>query len=54
MERIAMLGWTQKSFAARISCDEDTVSRWYTGKTPVPGAIAEYFRVAALLMEALR
>lgn len=45
------LGWSQKKFASRLGCDEDTVSRWCTGKTPVPSPIVEYVRVVLLAKE---
>jgi transcriptional regulator with XRE-family HTH domain len=40
------LKWSQKAFADKIGMDADTVSRWSTGKTPVPPLVAEYLRLA--------
>lgn len=50
---LAALGWNQKDFAKRYTCDEDTVSRWCTGKTAVPGHVKEYIRVMLLAKEIL-
>lgn len=47
------LGWSQKDLASRLGCDQDTVSRWSTGKTPVPAHVAEYMRVVLLAKEIL-
>lgn len=47
------LGWSQKDLASRFGCDQDTVSRWATGKTPVPAYVAEYMRVVMLAKEIL-
>lgn len=46
--RLAALRWSQKALAQRLSVDQDTVSRWCTGKTAVPGYVAEYLRVIDL------
>jgi transcriptional regulator with XRE-family HTH domain len=48
---LSELGWSQKKFSSRLGCDEDTVSRWCTGKTPVPAHVAEYLRVVLLAKE---
>ncbi len=50
---LSNLGWSQKNFASRLGCDEDTVSRWSTGKTDVPAHVAEYIRVVLLAKEML-
>ena len=47
-------GWSQRRFAERLGCDQDTVSRWCTGKTPVPGWVVEYLRVIGLAQEILK
>mgnify|MGYP002133819774 CR=1 FL=1 len=47
-------GWSQRTFAARLGCDQDTVSRWCTGKTPVPASVKEYLRVIKLAREILK
>jgi transcriptional regulator with XRE-family HTH domain len=51
--KLSALGWSQKTFAVRLQCDQDTVSRWCTGKTPVPGWVSEYLRVCELAREML-
>ncbi|MEI2416201.1 helix-turn-helix transcriptional regulator [Orrella sp. JC864] len=51
---LAALGWTQRYFSERYGCDQDTVSRWCTGKVPVPAHVGEYFRVVRLAAEILR
>lgn len=51
--KLAGFGWSQKAFSVRLQCDEDTVSRWCTGKTPVPGYVTEYLRVCELAREML-
>jgi len=51
--KLSTLGWSQKDFAKRYACDEETVSRWCTGKTKVPGHVAEYIRVLLLAKEML-
>jgi transcriptional regulator with XRE-family HTH domain len=43
------LKWTQAFFAERCGVDPDTVSRWATGKTPVPKLVIEYLRVMSQL-----
>lgn len=48
---LSYLGWSQKDFSSRYGCDEDTVSRWCTGKTAVPAHVAEYMRVVLLAKE---
>lgn len=50
---LSELGWSQKKLSLRLGCDEDTVSRWCTGKTAVPAHIAEYMRVLLLAKEML-
>lgn len=50
---LSELGWSQKYLASRLGCDEDTVSRWCTGKTAVPAYVSEYIRVVALAKEIL-
>ena len=52
-DALASLGWSQRHFAERYDCDADTVNRWCTGKTPVPGHAAEYIRVMLLAKEIL-
>jgi transcriptional regulator with XRE-family HTH domain len=39
---------TQGKLAERLEVDRNTVSRWATGATPVPGYVREYLRVLAL------
>jgi transcriptional regulator with XRE-family HTH domain len=39
---------TQGALAERLQVDRNTVSRWATGATPVPGYVGEYLRVLAL------
>jgi DNA-binding transcriptional regulator YiaG len=39
---------TQGALAKRLEVDRNTVSRWATGATPVPGYVGEYLRVLAL------
>lgn len=51
--QLAEIRWSQKQLAGKLACDEDTVSRWCRGKTPVPGHVAEYFRVLMLAKQAL-
>jgi transcriptional regulator with XRE-family HTH domain len=46
--QLAALGMNQKKLADRLEVDRNTVSRWTTGATPVPGYVGEYLRVLAL------
>lgn len=39
------LGWSQVELARRTELDPNTVSRWLTGKVPVPAWSLEYLRV---------
>lgn len=43
---IKALGWSQATFAARIKTHPNTVSKWATGQTEVPGAVAAYLELA--------
>lgn len=52
--QLKLLGWSQATLAGRLACDADTVSRWATGRTDVPGHVVEYLRVMALAREMVR
>lgn len=47
------IGWSQKDLAKRLEVNEDTVGRWVTGKTVVPGYVVEYLRVLGLARQIL-
>lgn len=47
------IGWSQKDLAKRLEVNEDTVGRWVTGKTVVPGYVVEYLRVLGLAHQIL-
>lgn len=36
---------SQAELAVRVSVHENTVSKWMTGKTSVPGAVIAYLRL---------
>jgi DNA-binding transcriptional regulator YiaG len=50
---LTTLGWTQRDLAHKFQCDADTVNRWCTGRTPIPGYVVEYMRVVLLLKQAM-
>lgn len=50
---LSKLGWSQKRLAQRVACDHATVSRWATGKQPVPAYVAEILRVMLLAKQIL-
>ena len=47
------LGWSQQRLAERVACDQATISRWATGKQPVPAYVAEILRVMLLAQQML-
>lgn len=46
-EVVYRLGWSQAEFADRIGVHPNTVSKWMTGKTEVPGPVVAYVVLAA-------
>ena len=50
---LSQIGWSQKRLAQRVACDQATVSRWATGKQPVPAYVAEILRVMLLAKQIL-
>lgn len=50
---LRVIGWSQKDLAKRLEVNEDTVGRWVTGKTVVPGYVVEYLRVLGLARQIL-
>ena len=50
---LSKLGWSQQRLAERVACDQATVSRWSTGKQPVPAYVAEILRVMLLAKDIL-
>lgn len=40
------LDWKQADLCRRLDVHKETPSRWATGKTPIPGMVAEYLRMA--------
>lgn len=51
---LAGLGWSQRAFADRIDVDPDTVSRWATDKSEMPGAAVAYLNLAVRVRDLLR
>lgn len=47
------LGWSQADLARRVDCEQATVSRWATGRQPVPAYVAEILRVMLLAKQIL-
>lgn len=52
-DALMRLGWSQRQFAARLSVDEATVSRWSVGSRPVPAYVAEVVRLLLLAKQML-
>ena len=42
LEGLEAIGWSQVKLARKLQLDPNTVSRWITGRTPVPGFVLEY------------
>lgn len=47
------LGWSQAELARRIEVHANSVSGWMTGKTPLPGPVKAYLRLAVKAKEML-
>jgi hypothetical protein len=45
-DALASLEWKQSDLCRRLEVHKETPSRWATGKTPIPGMVAEYLRMA--------
>lgn len=52
-EALRRIGWSQRQFAARLSVDEATVSRWVVGSRPIPAYVTEVVRLLLLAKQAL-
>lgn len=48
---LKQLGWTQAEFARRIGVDENTVSKWMTGKANPSEPALAYLRLAVRVKE---
>jgi len=46
LRALETLGWSQSKLAKRLSVHANSVSAWATGKTPVPGPVRAYLRIA--------
>jgi transcriptional regulator with XRE-family HTH domain len=53
-EALKSAEWSQKQFAERMGFDAATVSRWASGKRPIPQHIEEYLRVVVAVAEVLK
>jgi len=53
-DALRLVGWTQRQFAGRMGVDEATVSRWASGRLPVPQYVAEYMRVVVAVSEVMK
>ncbi len=42
LETLDVLGWNQAKLARKLQVDPNTVSRWVTGRSPVPAFVLEY------------
>lgn len=51
---LVILGWSGRDLMRRVGASEVTVSRWRTGKGPIPGGVAAYLRLAVVVAGALR
>ena len=40
------LGWSRADLSRRVKVDPNTVSKWIVGKSPIPGAVEAYLRLA--------
>jgi hypothetical protein len=43
---LLVLGWSQAELARRVDVHVNTVSKWMTGKSRVPGAVLAYVRLS--------
>lgn len=44
--RLRDMQWTSAELARRVKVNPHTVSNWTTGKTPIPGSVAAFVRLA--------
>jgi len=47
------LGWRGSELARRVSASRNTVSRWVTGKTDIPGTVVAYVGIMLTLKRAM-
>jgi transcriptional regulator with XRE-family HTH domain len=50
---LSALGWTGRELCRRLGVHPNTVTKWRTGKAPVPAYAREYLRVMLLAKEIL-
>ena len=50
---IELMGWSQAQFADKIGVHPNTVSKWTTGKTEIPGPVSAFMTLATTLKRML-